>query len=145
MEKNTLQNSLNELSKGTTNDVDSIMIRDAAGNQYWIAKADLASVLGELIPVATTTQKGLMPSDQKWNINNWETYTGNLNDIKRESRLVINQNTKNNPINQWAVCETVYINSGFSLQKVYEYFAARTIYVRSYNNSAWSGWTKIVG
>ena len=48
MEKNTLQNSLNELSKGTTNDVDSIMIRDAAGNQYWIAKADLASVLGEL-------------------------------------------------------------------------------------------------
>ena len=49
MEKNTLQNSLNELSKGTTNDVDSIMIRDAAGNQYWIAKADLASVLGELL------------------------------------------------------------------------------------------------
>lgn len=49
MEKNTLQNSLNELSKGTTNDVDSIMIRDAAGNQYWIAKADLASVLGGLM------------------------------------------------------------------------------------------------
>ena len=101
--------------------------------------------LGELIPVATTTQKGLMPSDQKWGTNNWETYTGDLNDIKRESRLVINQNTKNNPINQWAVCETVYINSGFSLQKVYEYFAARTIYVRSYNNSAWSNWTKLFG
>ena len=102
-------------------------------------------VLGELIPVATTTQKGLMPSDQKWGTNNWETYTGDLNDIKRESRLVINQNTKNNHINQWAVCETVYINSGFSLQKVYEYFAARTIYVRSYNNSAWSNWTKLFG
>ena len=101
--------------------------------------------LGVLIPVATTTQKGLMPSDQKWNTNNWETYTGDLNDIKRESRLVINQNTTNNPINQWAVCETAYINAGFVLQKVYEYFAARTIYVRSYNNSAWSGWTKIVG
>ena len=101
--------------------------------------------LGELLPVATTTKKGLMPLEQKWNTNNWETYTGDLNDIKRESRLVINKNTKNNPINQWAVCETVYINSGFSLQKVYEYFAARTIYVRSYNNSAWSNWTKIVG
>ena len=49
MEKNTLQNALNEFSQGTTDNIDSIMIKDANGNQYWIEKADLASVLGELI------------------------------------------------------------------------------------------------
>ena len=56
MEKNTLQNALNELSKGTTDNIDSIMIRDAAGNQYWIAKSDLASVLGGLIRDSLSTQ-----------------------------------------------------------------------------------------
>ncbi len=53
MEKNTLQNALNELSKGTTDNIDSIMIRDAAGNQYWIEKSDLASVLGELLEISS--------------------------------------------------------------------------------------------
>ena len=48
MEKNILQNALNEFSQGTTDNIDSIMIKDAAGKQYWMKKADLASVLGGL-------------------------------------------------------------------------------------------------
>ena len=104
-----------------------------------------STVLGELIPTATTSQNGLMPSVQRWNTNNETTYTGDLNDIKRESRVIANQSTTNNPISGWAICETIYIKSGLLIQKVYEYFSANVIYVRSYNNSAWSNWTKIVG
>lgn len=49
MEKQTLSAALNEFSQGTTDNIDSIMIKDAAGKQYWMKKADLASVLGELL------------------------------------------------------------------------------------------------
>ncbi|MDT3694728.1 MAG: hypothetical protein ROM03_09970, partial [Mucispirillum sp.] len=103
--------------------------------------------LGELIPTATTSQNGLMPSVQRWYTNNENTYTGDLNDIKRESRVIVNKSTTNNPIREWAICETIYIKSDLLIQKVYEYFSASVIYVRaySYNNIAWSNWTKIVG
>ena len=103
--------------------------------------------LGGLIPTATTSQNGLMPSVQRWDTNNGVTYVGDLNDIKRESRVIVSQSATNNPIRNWAICETIYIKSGLLIQKVYEYFSANVIYVRSYtyNNSAWSNWTKIVG
>ena len=51
MEKNTLESALKEFSQGTTDNIDSIMIKDAAGKQYWMKKADLASVLGELLNI----------------------------------------------------------------------------------------------
>lgn len=49
MEKSTLQSALNEFSQGTTSNIDSIMIKDANGKQYWMKKADLAEVLGGLL------------------------------------------------------------------------------------------------
>ena len=60
-EKITLKNALANLPQKT--DVDSIVATDASGNPVYIKKSDLAQVVAELIPVATTTKKGLMSSD----------------------------------------------------------------------------------
>ena len=99
------------------------------------------SVVGELMSEATTTKKGLMPSKQVW-MTQLGAYTEDLNDVKRECRLEINSSTINNPVGDWAVCETKYFST-MCIQIVYEYFQANSIYVRSYNNSKWAGWRKI--
>lgn len=96
--------------------------------------------MGGLLPEATTTNKGLMPSRQVW-MTQSGAYTGDLNDVKRECRLEINNGTTNNPLGDWAVCETKYFNN-MCIQIVYEYFQASSIYVRSYNNNNWAGWRK---
>ena len=59
---------------------------DANGNPILISKESLASVVGGLLPEATTTNKGLMPSRQVW-MTQSGAYTGDLNDVKRECRL----------------------------------------------------------
>ena len=97
--------------------------------------------VGELMSEATTTKKGLMPSKQVW-MTQFDAYTEDLNDVKRECRLEINSSTINNPVGDWAVCETKYF-SNMRIQIVYEYFQANSIYVRSYNNGEWAGWRKI--
>ena len=125
MEKNTLQNSLNELSKGTTNDVDSIMIRDAAGNQYWIAKADLASVLGGLI------YKGKISSNAI-----------NLNTLTTIGRYYINNVTINSVVRYGIllvyVCEE-YIVQEFLSNKPEKY----GVLIRGFNGIEWSEWKEI--
>ena len=74
MEKNILQNALNEFSQGTTDNIDSIMIKDAAGKQYWMKKADLASVLGGLYQNITdfnnATDPGLYRAESSSNAQN---------------------------------------------------------------------------
>lgn len=60
-EKITLKNTLANLPQKT--DVDTVVGRDASGNPVFIKKSDLAQVVAELIPVATTEKKGLMSSD----------------------------------------------------------------------------------
>ena len=62
-EKITLKNALANLPQKT--DVDSIVAKDASGNPVFIKKSDLAQVVAELIPVATTTTKGLMSANDK--------------------------------------------------------------------------------
>lgn len=66
MEKHTLSAALNEFSQGTTSDIDSIMIKDANGKPYWMKKADLAEVLGELLAYRLIKQYtySLEPSEQ---------------------------------------------------------------------------------
>lgn len=100
-----------------------------------------AGTVGELMSEATTTKKGLMPSKQVW-MTQLGAYTEDLNDVKRECRLEINSSTINNPVGDWAVCETKYF-SNMCIQIVYEYFQANSIHVRSYNNGKWAGWRKI--
>lgn len=60
-EKITLKNALANLPQKT--DVDSIVAKDASGNPVYIKKSDLAQVVAELMPTATTEKKGLMSSD----------------------------------------------------------------------------------
>lgn len=60
-EKITLKNALANLPQKT--DVDSIVATDASGNPVYIKKSDLAQVVAELIPVATSEKNGLMSKD----------------------------------------------------------------------------------
>lgn len=52
--------------KGTTdpqkNDLNYVRALDASGNPILISKADLASVVGELLPIVSFTEKGLVPA-----------------------------------------------------------------------------------
>lgn len=51
-----------------------------------------------------------MPSKQVW-MTQLGAYTEDLNDVKRECRLEINSSTINNPVGDWAVCETKYFSN----------------------------------
>lgn len=132
MEKNTLQNSLNELSKGTTNDVDSIMIRDAAGNQYWIAKADLASVLGGLQNLNTYFKdRGLTNSD-----------TFDFNNAATGVYTVNNRQCQNQPINEIGVL--LCFRSTYIAQFFVSLIGNKT-YVRTRDNlqDSWRDWNEL--
>lgn len=132
MEKNTLQNSLNELSKGTTNNVDSIMIRDAAGNQYWIAKADLASVLGGLQNLNTYFKdRGLTNSD-----------TFDFNNAATGVYTVNNRECQNQPINEIGVL--LCFRSTYIAQFFVSLIGNKT-YVRTRDNlqDSWRDWNEL--
>ena len=140
MEKNTLQNSLNELSKGTTKDVDSIMIRDAAGNQYWIAKADLASVLGGLIASNIDTcikilNKGLI----KGIINN-----NDLNDLTNIGYYFIHTGNTNAPTSSaWYFMEVYNFSSIYIIQRATVWNNPLKVYQRTRTDSGWSEWVQL--
>lgn len=97
---------------------------------------------------ATPAVKGLMPPYLSPSLNSDDAenkYTFDLNDIKRDARLVLNSTTINNPITTsggWALCIAYTIN-GVILQLVFDYWTAASLYSRSYNNAKWSAWTKI--
>ena len=140
MEKNTLQNSLNELSKGTTNDVDSIMIRDAAGNQYWIAKADLASVLGGLIASNIDTcikilNKGLIKNIIKNN---------DLNDLTNIGYYFIHTGNTNAPTSSsWYFMEVYNFSSIYIIQRATVWNNPLKVYQRTRTDSGWSEWVQL--
>ena len=60
-EKITMKDMLANLPQKT--DVDTVVGRDASGNPVCIKKSDLAQVVAELIPVATSEKNGLMSKD----------------------------------------------------------------------------------
>lgn len=101
-----------------------------------------------VMATATPSVKGLMPAYLSPSLNaddEKNKYTFDLNDIKRDARLVINSTTINNPITAsggWAICLS-YTTMGVVIQLVFDYWAAASLYSRSYNNAKWSAWTKI--
>lgn len=98
--------------------------------------------VGGLLPTASTTIRGLMPSNYFRQINSSENkYDFDLNNIKREARMIVNATTINNPLATWGCCEVLGFE-GVIFQKVYEYFGATSIHIRSYNNGRWSAWVK---
>ena len=83
-----------------------------------------------------------MPSDYFRQTNPTDNkYEFDLNAIKREARMIVNTSTTNNPLSAWGACEVI-VFEGVIYQKVYEYFGGASIYIRAYNNGAWSSWLK---
>jgi len=142
MENNTLQNALNEFSQGTTDNIDSIMIKDANGNQYWIKKADLASVLGGLLSNKLFLPYTISPK-----------YNENLDNLKgNNARTVIspaynstNPDATPSPTNQWAVVDTDYYPvGGYTRQILTSWFSPKNRMIRYYDQEgSWSNWVNL--
>ena len=111
-----------------------------------VSNPSIAEEIRKQMTTANPSIKGLMPTDLSPTLNDPVTvYTFDLNDIKRESRLIINSTTLNNPITTsdgWGFSIS-FQAKGTVIQLVFDYWAAASLYSRSYNNSRWSAWTKI--
>ena len=110
-----------------------------------INDTNVVETIREAMYIASPNRKGLMPSSMYPLTNESGTeYSFDLNEIKRDARLIINQNTVNNPLPDkgWGCVLAITFN-GVVIQLVFDYWAAASLYSRSHNNSRWSAWTKI--
>lgn len=111
-----------------------------------VSDPSIAEEIRKQMVAANPSSKGLMPAYLSPTLNSDNNpYTFDLNDIKRDSRLIINSDTLNNPItvsDKWGFCISFEARSVI-IQLVFDYWAAASLYSRSYNNSRWSSWTKI--
>ena len=102
------------------------------------------SVVGGLLPVATTKRDGLMSkvSYQRLYI---EEYDNDLNNLKHTGYAFINtwQNIKNAPDEKgMGAIEVWHDGSNYIIQKI-TFYTPACIYVRAFNDSAYNQWTKI--
>ena len=111
-----------------------------------ISDPSIVEEIRKQMMTANPSIKGLMPADLSPTLNDpVNVYTFDLNDITRESRLIINNTTLNNPITTsdgWGFCVS-FQAKGVIIQLVFDYWAATSLYSRSYNNKKWSNWNKI--
>lgn len=124
MEKSTLQSALNEFSQGTTDNIDSIMIKDANGNQYWMKKADLKSVIFESINVAvgSSLDEYTSPGDYYFTL---------LTDSSRPAE-----------ISGTFVYLKVRKGSSTIMQEICNTNSPNVVYVRGYSGGKWGEWMK---
>ena len=107
-----------------------------------IKDASIAEAVRKQMAVATPSLNGLMPNYYA-PYDNMGEYNYDLNDIKKESRLLVSSTVPNSPTNEWGICLVFRIGSGYTLQWFIEYFGCNASYIRSFNTNKWSAWKKI--
>lgn len=124
MEKQTLSAALNEFSQGTTDNIDSIMIKDAAGKPYWMKKADLKAVIFESINVAigSSLDEYTSPGDYYFTL---------LTDSSRPAE-----------ISGTLVYLKVRKGSGTMIQEICSANSPNVVCVRGYSGGKWGEWMK---